>query len=296
MCILHAIYLHVEYKYQYICVSFYSKQVDKMKCTILLLILLSMFSYTVHAQDRIQGQILGEDGKPIPGAYIKLTCSSNDKETVSKSNGEFLIENIASTTTSEICKLQVNAFGFETYEKEISRQNMKELLEIRLKVPTVNLQEVEVLGRVPKNYKSEYSFSSTKIATKNIDLPQAISSVTKELITDRQAFQLADVVKVVSGVTPSSFYNQYAIRGISQNESGQIINGMRTRQFYFLQPLTSNIERVEVIKGPSSVTFSSVDPGGSINMVTKKPLKEKRSQVSLGAGSFNTIRGSVDLT
>ncbi|MFP3600092.1 TonB-dependent receptor plug domain-containing protein, partial [Chryseobacterium sp. SIMBA_029] len=81
-------------------------------------------------------------------------------------------------------------------------------------------------------------------------------------------FQLGDVMKNVNGVSPSSYYNQYNIRGISQNEEGQIINGMRTRQYYFLQPMTSNIERVEVFKGPASITMSSVDPGGTINMVT----------------------------
>ncbi|RTZ46256.1 Plug domain-containing protein [Chryseobacterium arthrosphaerae] len=71
---------------------------------------------------------------------------------------------------------------------------------------------------------------------KNKDLPLTLNTITKELITDRQAFQLGDVMKNVNGVSPSSYYNQYNIRGISQNEEGQIINGMRTRQYYFYSP------------------------------------------------------------
>lgn len=71
---------------------------------------------------------------------------------------------------------------------------------------------------------------------------------------------------------------------------------MRTRQYYFLQPLMSNIERVEVLKGPASSTFASVDPGGSINLVTKKPLPFHRKEISLSAGSFSTIRGTLDFT
>lgn len=140
------------------------------------------------------------------------------------------------------------------------------------------LQTVEIVGRSTRKYNSDYSFSATKTASLNKDIPQSISSITKELIADKGAIYLADVVKMASGVIPASYYNQYTIRGISQNEEGQIINGMRTRQYYFLQPLTSNIERVEVIKGPSSATFSSVDPGGSINMVTKNrwQLTEKK--------------------
>jgi iron complex outermembrane recepter protein len=158
------------------------------------------------------------------------------------------------------------------------------------------LQTVEIVGRTSKKYTSDYSFAATKIAGLNKDIPQSISTVTKELITDKAAIYLADVVKMTSGVIPASYYNQYTIRGISQNEEGQIINGMRTRQYYFLQPITSNLERVEVIKGPSSATFSSVDPGGSINLVTKKPLDVDRKEVSLSVGSFSTMRGTLDFT
>ncbi|MCS3800674.1 TonB-dependent siderophore receptor [Niastella sp. OAS944] len=161
---------------------------------------------------------------------------------------------------------------------------------------TLHLQTVEVIGRSTQKYNSDYSFSATKTAILNKDLPQAIGTVTKELITDRQAFQLADAVKIVPGVIPSSYYNQYSIRGISQNEEGQIINGMRTRQYYFLQPVTTNIERVEVIKGPASATFASVDPGGSINLVTKKPLTVDRKEIGVSAGSFSTVRGTLDFT
>jgi iron complex outermembrane receptor protein len=163
-------------------------------------------------------------------------------------------------------------------------------------IKKLELQTVEIVGRLKKDYNSDYSFSATKMAILNKELPQSIGTVTKELIADRQAFQLADAVKITSGVIPSSFYNQYAIRGISQNEEGQIINGMRTRQFYFLQPLTTNIERVEVLKGPASATFASVDPGGSVNMVTKKPLDQTRREVSMSVGSFSTFRGTLDFT
>lgn len=158
------------------------------------------------------------------------------------------------------------------------------------------IQTVEIIGRKSKDYISEYSFAATKIAMKNTDLPLTLNTITKELMNDRQAFQLGEVMKNVSGVSPSSYYNQYNIRGISQNEEGQIINGLRTRQSYFLQPMTSNIERVEIFKGPASITMSSVDPGGTINLVTKKPLKNARHEVSITGGSFDTYRATADIT
>ncbi len=158
------------------------------------------------------------------------------------------------------------------------------------------LQSVEVIGRRRKDYNSDYSFSGSKVAILNKELPQSVSTVTKELLSDRQAFQLVDAVKTVSNVAATGIYNHYNIRGITQADDGQVVNGLRTRQYYFLQPITSHLERVEVIKGPSSVTFSSADPGGTVNMVTKKPLKEKRGAVSLSTGSFSTLRATADFT
>jgi iron complex outermembrane receptor protein len=237
----------------------------------------------VSAQNTITGSVSdGSTGAKIAGASVTLTGSAAG--TLTDSTGSFLLEGKGS--------IQISAVGYKPLRLVAGDQFLK----IELVPQTNQLQTVEVTGRVAKDYNSDYSFSATRISALNKDIPQSITSITKELIADRQAFNLADAVKIASGVIPSSYYNQYSIRGISQNEEGQIINGMRTRQYYFLQPLTTNIERVEVIKGPASATFSSVDPGGSINLVTKKPLANQRKEASLSAGSFSTFRGMLDFT
>jgi iron complex outermembrane receptor protein len=256
-------------------------QMSFLKITTLIAFM-ALSALNLNAQS-IKGQVKdSESKKPIAGAYIKIMNSK--AYTITDSLGFFSLK--------ERGTIEITVVGY----KKMTVNPTSEFIEISLVSESVELLPIEVIGRARKDYNSEYSYSATKIAIKNKDLPQGLSTVTKELISDRGAFQLADAVKIASGVSPSSFYNQYNIRGISQNEEGQIINGMRTRQFYFLQPLTANIERVEVLKGPASVTFSSVDPGGSINMVTKKPLAENRHEVSLSAGSFSTLRGTVDLT
>ncbi len=195
------------------------------------------------------------------------------------------INHVISGKTKRLVAVSFGCFSSFIYSQQLPQDSAE-----------ATIQTVEILGRRSKAYTSDYSFAATKIAMKNKDLPLTLNTVTKELMNDRQAFQLGDVMKNVSGVSPSSYYNQYNIRGISQNEEGQFINGLRTRQYYFLQPLTANIERVEVFKGPASITMSSVDPGGTINMVTKKPLDVARHEVSISAGSFDTYRTTADLT
>ncbi|WP_046246728.1 TonB-dependent receptor [Hymenobacter terrenus] len=251
-----------------------------MKFLFTLLLILSAFclrAQTISGDVRDAGT-----GEPVMGATVRLL--GTDKGTATDADGKFSLDGAGT--------LQVSSVGFKT----TTARARQRFFTIELVPEAAELQSVEVVGRAVRDYASEYSFSATRTAALNKDIPQSIGTVTKELIADRQAFQLADAVKTVSGVTPSSFYNQYAIRGISQNEEGQIINGMRTRQYYFLQPLTANIERVEVLKGPASATFSSVDPGGSINLVTKKPLAVDRKEASLSVGSFSTLRGTLDFT
>jgi iron complex outermembrane recepter protein len=259
----------------------------------LLLLLILLFITTISfAQGSIKGRITSEDGRPVPGTTLALRQQNTVASVTANSEGYFEFTNVANGKY----EVEASAIGFASASQNVTVNNSGAERNFVLLTATAQLQNVEIIGRTARRYTSDYSFGATRTAILNKDLPLSLNTVTKELIADRQAFQLADAVKIAPGVIPSSFYNQYAIRGISQNEEGQIINGLRTRQYYFLQPLTTNIERVEVIKGPASATFSSVDPGGSINLVTKKPLAVDRKEITLSAGSFSTIRGALDFT
>lgn len=264
-----------------------------IKLTILFVFALLNMATSYGQNTVIKGKVLDKTNAPIVGATVVYTSNNQSVATATSNTGVFVFEGLKNTKGT----LRVSFIGYQTLEVNLpDGQHNPAALSLTLKQNTTELKGVEIVGRLKKSYHSDYSFSATKLPIANKELPQAISSITKELINDQQAFHVGDAVKVASGVVPASFYNQYTIRGISQNEEGQIINGLRTRQFYFLQPLTANMERVEVLKGPASVTLSSVDPGGSINMVTKKPLPVNRKEISMAAGSFSTIRGTLDFT
>jgi len=244
---------------------------------------------------KLIGNIVDQESNPIFGATISYSNSFDDKGgTISEENGEFILE----LPRSGEYNITITYIGYNSKKfQQIFNQNQSyNMGRIGLEEGVQLLQSVEVVGRARQDYNSDYSFSASKIAIKNKELPQAITTVTKELLADRQAFQLGEAIKTVSNISATGLYNHYNIRGITQADDGQVLNGMRTRQYYFLQPITSHLERVEVIKGPSSVTFSSSDPGGTVNMVTKKPLFEKRNEVSIATGSFGTLRTTADFT
>ncbi|WP_026210492.1 TonB-dependent siderophore receptor [Flexithrix dorotheae] len=265
-----------------------------MKTKLLLSIVFFSVVLQSYSQMRVTGNVTDQQGEALPGVSVSLTKNNQVEGGITDVNGDFNI----SLESKGTYTLELRYIGFKSHSQTLVVEENKiyNLGEIKLAEDAIQLQSVEIIGRAREDYNSDYSFSASKVAIKNREMPQAISTVTKEFINDRQAFQLADAVKAVSSVTSTGNYNHFNIRGITQAEDGQVINGMRTRQYYFLQPITAHIERVEVIKGPSSVTFSSVDPGGTVNMVTKKPLTETRNEVSFSAGSFGTIRGAADFT
>jgi iron complex outermembrane receptor protein len=167
-------------------------------------------------------------------------------------------------------------------------------LDISLEPATRKLQEVEIIGRSEQSYDTDISFSSTKTATRLINVPQSVSYVSKELFADKQAYRVNDVVENISGVNQFSYYNDFTIRGFRSQQ--ELINGKRVINLFGPQTLLANLERVEVIKGPASAVFGNASPGGTMNRVTKKPLADSRQAVSFTTGSFNTLRSTLDFT
>ncbi len=157
------------------------------------------------------------------------------------------------------------------------------------------LQKVEITGSKSSSYKSNYSFFGNKTQTAILDIPQSISSITKEMIHDKMEFTLKDVVDDVAGVNQYSGYDEYTIRGF-RAENARDINGLRGYNSTYTSSMLVNIERVEVIKGPTATLYGNCDPGGTINLVTKKPLDTSRAELNIYQGSWQHLRAEADVT
>ena len=166
---------------------------------------------------------------------------------------------------------------------------------IRLTYNIAQLQTVEINGRSTKSYKSDYSFFGAKTETPAKDIPQSISAITKELIHDKMELTLKDAVGDVAGVNQYSGYDEYTIRGF-RAENAHDINGLRGYNTTYTSSMLVNIERIEVIKGPTATLYGNCDPGGTINLVTKKPLDHTEGELNIFAGSWDHFRAEGDVT
>lgn len=158
------------------------------------------------------------------------------------------------------------------------------------------LPEVKVQANreLEPTYNPPVAVSATKIEAPLRDIPQTVNVVPQQVIRDQNALSLESVLKYVPGVGLSNGdgqRDQVTIRGFSAI-ADQFVDGFRDDALYFRD--LSNIEQVEVIKGPASVLYGRGSSGGLINRITKKPGVNK-SEISATVGSWDQRRGEFDL-
>jgi iron complex outermembrane recepter protein len=163
-------------------------------------------------------------------------------------------------------------------------------------------EEVVVTGQDQRGYRVPNATTGSRTDTPIRDLPFSVQVVPEELLRDRQVQSVNEALRTVSGVTAGdssqSAFESYTIRGFSTGFSGGGVlrNGLRDGTNVTNRIAIPNIERIEVLKGPAGALFSQGAPGGTVNVVTKKPLPVPQYTVEGTIGNFDTYRGSLDLT
>ncbi len=158
------------------------------------------------------------------------------------------------------------------------------------------LDTISVLATRSANtlYNEPTSTSATRIDAPLRDVPQTVNVIPAQVLRDQAAQSLESVLRSVPGVGLShgdGQRDQVTLRGFSAI-SDQYIDGLRDDALYFRD--LSNIEQVEVVKGPASVLYGRGSSGGLINRITKKPGINK-SDITAQVGSRNQRRVEADL-
>lgn len=149
---------------------------------------------------------------------------------------------------------------------------------------------------------SQDGFSTQRVTTTKSDkplfeTPQSISVVTRELIDARQATTVDEAIETVAGVTSSILgrrgWDDFSIRG--QNAADTMyLDGLRIGQGNWVGQEVFGAERLEVVKGPASIYFGQVTPGGTVNIVSKRPRAEALNQIGVTVGSYGYRQGTFD--
>ncbi|WP_288130404.1 TonB-dependent siderophore receptor [Microbulbifer sp.] len=136
-------------------------------------------------------------------------------------------------------------------------------------------------------------------------LPQQTQVLSGDTLAELGAVELQDALDIAGGVARQNnfggLWDSFAIRGFAGDEnlpSGYLVNGFSGGRGFSGNRDASNIETIEILKGPGSALFGRGEPGGTINIVTRKPGFEREGEGYLRAtaGRYDTYRVEGDYT
>lgn len=157
-----------------------------------------------------------------------------------------------------------------------------------------SLAPVIVSGAATPAFRTATVRSATKTETRALDVAQSVAVIEQELIREQRVIRMEDALRNVAGVYSGASEGRrdtFTIRGFSA-ELDTYVDGVRESAGY---RDFSNIERVEVLKGPAAMLFGRGSAGGIINRVSKKPTAEAIREAQLTVGSFDFKRAEWDL-
>ncbi|PTD13693.1 TonB-dependent siderophore receptor [Flavobacterium columnare] len=254
-----------------------------------LLLLFAMISY---CQDKnlITGKVTTSDG--VPARQIKLVIDNLKIETQSDENGHYLFNDFA---LKQELKISLYANGINVHTETVNINSGHNEINFTLASKVTELNEVIIKGVGFNRFIGKESQDVAKIPLRNTENPQVYSVIPKEIIKSQLLIDNKDIINNAAGVVafnnPTGAVTAW-IRGFETRNA--VRNGMATQFRAETDPI--NIERVEVIKGPSGTLYgaNAVSFGGLINKVTKTPNDVPKSELAFFAGSYGLLRFTLD--
>lgn len=239
-------------------------------------------------QSTIKGTVTTSDGNPA--ASVNISLIELNRKTSSEGDGTFVLKSITPGTYI----LKISSIGLESLEKRVTIEQDQTIdVHFILTESSSKLKEVFIIGG-SQNHKA-ISIGKTNIDP--IDMPQSISIISSQTISDQQANRLSDVIKNVNGValgtSRGSTAENFVSRGYSLGSNNYFKNGSRYNSGAI--PEVSTLEQVEVLKGSSAMLFGNVSGGAIVNLVTKKPQFENGGEISMRSGSHSSYKPTADI-
>jgi iron complex outermembrane recepter protein len=156
-------------------------------------------------------------------------------------------------------------------------------------------RDTEIATGPVKGYVAKRSATATKTDTPIIETPQSISVITRDQMTAQGVQSVSDALRYTAGVLaesngPDPRADNIVIRGFDANGRDQYRDGLRSYAFNnqggtVMEPY--GLERVEVLRGPSSILYGQGGPGGLVNLVSKRPTDKPVHELLAQLGSFD---------
>ncbi|MBE8725092.1 TonB-dependent receptor [Flavobacterium hungaricum] len=272
----------------------------KFKFTIsfLSLCLALLTSVSVLAQEKatIKGQISLTNGEAADNVYVVLKGTKIG--TTTDESGFYEIKNIKPGNYV----IKVSGIGYSSKEKSITLNSGDSIIEdFKISENSEQLNEIVVNGNRKNPLARKETQQVSRLPLKNLENPQVYTTITSELLKEQVVTNIDDALKNAPGLSPlwastgrgGDGAGYFSLRGFAVQPT--MTNGLPALNTGSIDP--ANIDKIEVIKGPSGTLFGSslISYGGLINLTTKKPYDHFGGEVSYTAGSYGLNRVTADV-
>ncbi|MEN2398237.1 TonB-dependent receptor [Flavobacterium sp. MC2016-06] len=253
---------------------------------------------TIWAQEKatIKGQVNIKGNESADN--ISVVLKGTQISTVTDDKGYYEFKKVKPGNYT----IKVSAVGYLTKEKNVALNTGAVLIEnFTLEVNSEELTEVVIDGRKKNTFARKESQQVSRLPLKNLENPQVYSTITSELLKEQVVTTMDDALKNAPGITQlwtstgrgGDGAGYYSLRGFAVQPT--MVNGLPGLTNGSLDP--ANIDKIEVIKGPSGTLFGSslISYGGLINATTKRPYNYFGGEVNYTVGSYGLNRVTVDL-
>ncbi|MCG8466653.1 MAG: TonB-dependent receptor [Gemmatimonadetes bacterium] len=245
----------------------------------------------------IQGTIRSiEDGEAL--ASVQVAVEGTDRIALTGPEGRYLLDDVPAGERT------VRIEGIFRAEPQLVRVIAGETVTVDFVVEDVLFSLAPIEVKATRAYRQDATTVGTKSPAQLLDIPGSVQVLSRKFIEDRGATRFEELYRNVSSLVDHP-YSEVVLRGFQQREI--LFNGVRGNPYGSLDGgedtgfstsvgRLTNIERVEVLKGPVSALYGSAQPGGVINYVTKKPLDVFEARASIFGGSFEQRGGNAEIT
>ncbi|HGY9595634.1 TPA: TonB-dependent siderophore receptor [Vibrio campbellii] len=147
-------------------------------------------------------------------------------------------------------------------------------------------------------YKADTNSTAMRMEMTQLETPGQVAVIDEAVIDEQRASTLGEVLQndaSVSAGGTSRNRERFSLRGFELSSSDGFLRDGRQHWSHYRQPIEL-LERVEVLKGPSGLLYGKSEPGGLVNMVSKKPTTETQASLSQDIGSNDHSRTVLDVS
>lgn len=258
----------------------------------LILLLCCLIPFYIQAQTTatIQGKITDPAGNPVP--YMNIFIENTDWGAAANNEGIYTIKRIPPGNYT----LRLQGIGIKPQYRTLQLED-GQVIEINFAIEEAISQLEEVVVSPLQTFAEKETEYVARLPLKNLENPQVYSVIPNNLLKEQVAVDIRDAIRNSPGTLPA-FFPSGGIGVISRG----FITGINARNG--LQSTSErssldlvNIERIEVIKGPSGTLFGAeiASFGGVVNIVTKKPYKTFGGKISYTVGNRQLNRVTADI-